>query len=508
MSAADFQPRGGVGLVVADGLARVTIRRGDRFNALSQESLIGLRDAARALRTETAAHAVIVHGDPVFTAGADLKDPAMQTRNALTLLEKREALRLGPDMCDAWAALDQVTIAAIEGFCIGGGVALAAACDFRVMARSSYMRLPEVPLGMNMSWHTIPRLVTLCGPARTKYLTLFGERLGAAEALAQGLADQVSEDGAALAAAGALRRRLASARLGVVGEHPVGMDSCHLDETSLASLFGIQISRIPLEQVFERAKTIPQANLAETRGGLDQRLDNLASLDQAPLNGTLSVYHALKAITAEQKLDGLAVLCWPEFFTVMGCAACGAMSMLSDGFGLPGPLPCSCEADINGTVTQLMLQTLAGTAAFGTDMVGVDVENDRVALWHCGLAPLSMADPTAQPHGEIHSNRKVPLVFDFPLKPGVVTLARLSQATGALRLVYGRGQMMAEPKPFSGTAGVLKLDCGARTFLDLLMREGLEHHVSLTYGDFAEALQAFANLIQIPALKMERMEVN
>lgn len=195
---------------VADGVARVVIKRGGRFNALSQETLMGLRDVARALRDETAAHAVIVSGDPVFTAGADLKDPAMQTRNALTLLEKREALRLGPDMCDAWDALDQVTIAAIEGFCIGGGVALAAACDFRVMARSSYMRLPEVPLGMNMSWHSIPRLVALCGPARAKHLTLFGEKLSAADALVQGLADQVVEDGGALAAAEALAAKAAA----------------------------------------------------------------------------------------------------------------------------------------------------------------------------------------------------------------------------------------------------------------------------------------------------------
>lgn len=201
MSAAAFQPRGGVTLALAGGVARVTIRRGDRFNALAQETLKSLHEVARALRSETAAHAVIVHGDPVFTAGADLKDPAMRARDTLSLLEKREALRLGPDMCDAWQALDQVTICAVEGFCIGGGVALAAACDFRVMARDAFMRLPEVPLGMNMSWHTIPRLVALIGPARTKRLTLFGEKLDAATALAWGLADEVTDAGGALAAA-------------------------------------------------------------------------------------------------------------------------------------------------------------------------------------------------------------------------------------------------------------------------------------------------------------------
>ncbi len=311
-----------------------------------------------------------------------------------------------------------------------------------------------------------------------------------------------------LASAGRLRRRLKSARLGVVGEHPVGMDSCHLDEAKLREFFGIEIVRFEMADVFSRARAISAATVAQTRTQLDLRLDNLASLEQAPLNGTLSVYNALKEIAAENQLDGLAVRCWPEFFTEMGCAACGAMSMLSDGFGDSTPLPCSCEADINGTVIQLILQILSAAPAFGTDMVGVDVDRDRMALWHCGLAPLSMADPSVQPHGGIHSNRRVPLVMDFPLKPGEVTVARLSQATGNLRLVLGTGEMLAEPKPFSGTAGILKLDCGAQKFLQLLMREGLEHHVSFTYGNYLSELLAFANLINLPVLTMEAEEVN
>jgi enoyl-CoA hydratase/carnithine racemase len=94
-----------------------------------------------------------------------------------------------------------VTIAAIEGFCIGGGVALAVACDFRIAARGAHFRLPEIPLGMNMSWHTQPRLVNLIGPSRTKQLTIFGERVSAEKAEAWGLADEVCGDGEALAAA-------------------------------------------------------------------------------------------------------------------------------------------------------------------------------------------------------------------------------------------------------------------------------------------------------------------
>lgn len=305
-----------------------------------------------------------------------------------------------------------------------------------------------------------------------------------------------------LAAAGRLRRRLQSARLGVVGHHPDGLDTCRLDAPGLRSTFGVQVEQIDLQDVFARVRQAPAAALQSTGEALDARLDNLDELEQEPLNRSLGVYHALKEVAAELRLDGLAVRCWPEFFTELGCAACGAMSMLSDGFGGDAPLPCSCEADINGTLTQLMLAWLADSPSFGTDIVGVDLQEDRVALWHCGLAPLSMADPAVRPQGTIHSNRRKPLLMDFPLKPGTVTLARISQSTGRLRLVVGKGVMIAGPKPFSGTAGILKPAASAQSFLDVIMREGLEHHISLVYGDFTAELKAFASLIELPVLEL------
>jgi L-fucose isomerase-like protein len=340
-------------------------------------------------------------------------------------------------------------------------------------------------------------LNSLCGINLAGHaLTLRGQRY----AYAYAAPDDAAALGqvCALAAAGNISRRLKGARLGVVGEHPAGMDSCHLDEPRLKEKLGLTIRRIELAEVFARARAMPEAQAAAVRAGLDRRLDNLAELDQRPLAGTLSAYVALKQIAAEENLDGLAVRCWPEFFTDLGCAACGAMSLLSDGFGGNTPLPCSCEADINGTVTQLILQWLAGAPAFGTDIVAMDFEADTIALWHCGLAPLSMADPAFQPQGGIHSNRRVPLVMEFPLKPGPVTIARLSQATGELRLVLGAGEMLALPKPFSGTAGTLRLSISAWRFFEALMEEGLEHRISLAYGSYLPALEALAKLVNLP----------
>jgi enoyl-CoA hydratase len=192
------------------GVAAVTLDRTDGLNALSLEVLRDLRKAAEALRGDITVHAVVLTGTRAFTAGADLADPALAERAAAGLLERREILRAGPDACEAWAALDQVTICAIERFCIGGGVSLAVSCDFRVMASDAHLRLPEIPLGMNMSWHTLPRLTALIGPSRTKQLTIFGERINATTAAEWGLVDQVCAAGDATNAAHLWARKAAA----------------------------------------------------------------------------------------------------------------------------------------------------------------------------------------------------------------------------------------------------------------------------------------------------------
>jgi L-fucose isomerase-like protein len=285
------------------------------------------------------------------------------------------------------------------------------------------------------------------------------------------------------------------------------MDSCHLDAPLIKTVFGIEIESIDLQEVFDRAKAISDLKVKQIRQDLDRALNNLPDLDQVALNGTLRVYQVLSDLAQEKDLSGLAVRCWPEFFTQMGCAACGAMSMLSDGFRGQTPIPCGCEADINGTITQLILQKLSGQPAFGTDMVGIDEKEELIALWHCGLAPLSMADTSTPPQGTIHSNRKLPLLMDFQLKTGGVTFARLSRAGGKLRMVIGSGEMVEGPKPFGGTSGLLKPIMSTRAFLEVLMKEGLEHHISLTYGNFSAELKAIAGVFDLPTLWMDSKEV-
>lgn len=191
-------------------LAVVAFDRGDALNALSVQLMTKLKTAADELASDTGCSAIVLRGGKAFSAGADLSDPALRERDSMTLLEQREAVKLGPDLCEAWAKLEQITIAAIEGFCIGGGLALAAACDHRVVAKDAHFRLPEIPLGMNMSWRSIPRLVALIGPSRAKELVIVGQKIGAETALDWGLADQIAEPGSASETAKTLAEKYCS----------------------------------------------------------------------------------------------------------------------------------------------------------------------------------------------------------------------------------------------------------------------------------------------------------
>jgi enoyl-CoA hydratase len=192
-------------------IAIVRFDRGDNVNAFSQQAMRELRDVTRDFEDDLETSVVILTGAArAFSAGFDLKDPEGRGRDALSIGERIHRQRLGPKMSKAWEDMDQVTIAAIEGHCVGGGAALVVALDFRFCGKSAHFRIPEVELGMNMSWGSIPRMLALMGPARTKQaVILASDRISAADALGWGLVEKVVDDGQALPAAMAFAERIA-----------------------------------------------------------------------------------------------------------------------------------------------------------------------------------------------------------------------------------------------------------------------------------------------------------
>jgi enoyl-CoA hydratase/carnithine racemase len=196
-------------LEIGKAIATVTLNRPEARNAMSAALMREMIACAGRIGARRDVDVVIVRGSgSCFSAGADLKDANRWGNAARPLDEQREIAALGYRMARAWEEVPQVTLAAIEGYAIGGGLALAVALDWRVLASNAFVSLPEIALGIPLTWGTLPRLVNLSGPARAKRLTILCERMAAADALSLGLADWVAPPGKALNVARDIARQV------------------------------------------------------------------------------------------------------------------------------------------------------------------------------------------------------------------------------------------------------------------------------------------------------------
>lgn len=188
------------------GIGRLTLNRPEKLNPLSTATLIELAEAARWFDAQTQVKVVVVSGaGRAFSAGADLQNFGGSPENAT-----REAVDRGRQMVEAVEAMRAITIASIEGWCIGGGLLLATACDLRLAAEEARFSIPEVDLGIPLTWGGIPRLVREIGPALTKELVLTCRPFDAAEAKSIGFLNRVVPRGELESAVSDLARSLAA----------------------------------------------------------------------------------------------------------------------------------------------------------------------------------------------------------------------------------------------------------------------------------------------------------
>lgn len=168
-------------------LGRLTLDRPKKLNPLSTTALTELAAAARWFDEQPGVKVVIVSGaGRAFSAGADL-----ESFTGPQEVPMREAADRGREMAEALEHMRALTIASIRGWCVGGGLVLAAACDLRVAAADARFSIPEVDLGIPLAWGGIPRLVREIGPALTKELVLTCRPFEAAEAKAAGFLNRV-----------------------------------------------------------------------------------------------------------------------------------------------------------------------------------------------------------------------------------------------------------------------------------------------------------------------------
>lgn len=178
-------------------VARIWLSRPAVHNALDADTLEEIIAACHRLQVDFDVPVVVFGGrGPSFSSGADRRNPPARLArdSGKSARERRYVAQLGRRVLEAIERLEAITIARLHGHVIGAGVVLALGCDLRVAAASTQFAIPEVDLGIPLTWGAVPRLIREVGAARAKELILLCDRIDAPDALRMGLVNRVVPD--------------------------------------------------------------------------------------------------------------------------------------------------------------------------------------------------------------------------------------------------------------------------------------------------------------------------
>jgi L-fucose isomerase-like protein len=284
---------------------------------------------------------------------------------------------------------------------------------------------------------------------------------------------------------------LHGSRIGAVGESPVGFTSCEYDEKWLYSTLGLQVAPIALEALFDRIRGVPDDRRRAVVAEAIAESPSLAQLDRREVDLFGATTVALGDWAREQDLDALGLRCWPEFPLELGVCPCSALGRLA-GQGIPT----QCERDVNGGATMLLTKALGAADTYLADVVAVEGARGAVTYWHCGLAPSRLAADPTNACQDVHCNRGIGVVGNFPLRPGRVTVARIGWSS-SYRLYLAGGEALPGPNRFKGNSLEVALDGDALGAVRTFVERGFEHHVVLAWGELRPQLRQAARLLDL-----------
>lgn len=192
-------------LDVKDQIARITFNRPNVLNALNRKTIEELGDILNAVRADAAVRVIVLTGagEKAFVAGADINELARQTP-----VNGKEFSLFGQEVIHRLETMGKPSIAAINGFALGGGCEMALACTIRIASRDAKLGQPEVKLGILPGYGGSQRLPRLCGKGVAHELILTGEMISAEEALRIGLVNRVVESAELLPTAEAIAKKI------------------------------------------------------------------------------------------------------------------------------------------------------------------------------------------------------------------------------------------------------------------------------------------------------------
>ena len=296
------------------------------------------------------------------------------------------------------------------------------------------------------------------------------------------------------------QKKLKQSRIGLIGGISPGFDNMIVDNDKIKQNIGTIIDEATILELVDKAKNFKQSIIDEEIKKIKNAATAITVSDDDSFNKVTRVYFALKQMREENNWDSLAVQCWSQFQELYGIAPCMAYGWMGSEDGIA----VSCEGDVQGAISMLLLNYISNTEKSSTllDLATFDREADAVLMWHCGVSPRHFANEDGikwVDHSTLgrKTEKKYGIAGDQVFKAQSSTTTYLGN--NAERLLVLNSEIFNHTnKGYDGTRGWFKetklnrLNISAENLINTLNMIGHEHHYAVGQGNHSKELLEFA----------------
>lgn len=281
---------------------------------------------------------------------------------------------------------------------------------------------------------------------------------------------------------------LEKSHIGITGFRADGFFNLGVDELKNYSETGVLLDHYELNDMF--AAKVSEEEINSQKKEVKELFDCSGVTDDQ-VTKVARLCRTTEKFLEDNKLDALAVRCWPEYARDYGISPCAMMSILQSYGKI-----LACEGDVEGAMTMLAAKAIGAETPFLADLSQVNFEEDYALMWHCGVAPANLWDN--------HSVRSLDTYFaggkgvtaGFVLKSGKVNIIRIDSARGKVRVFIAKGEALPMEKQLTGTYAKVKFESSIKNLLNVVTSTGVAHHVAMVYGEYMDTFKLFAKVMQ------------
>ncbi len=296
------------------------------------------------------------------------------------------------------------------------------------------------------------------------------------------------------------QKKLHQSKIGLVGGISPGFDNMIVDKEKIKNKVGTIIEDATIKELVDKAKNFEQSKIDDEIKKIKNVASKIEVSDEDAFNRVTRVYFALKQMREQNNWDSLAVQCWSQFQELYNIAPCMAYGWLGSEDGIA----VSCEGDVQGSLSMLLLNYISNTKKSSTllDLATFDTDADAVLMWHCGVSPRHFANDDGikwVDHSTLgrKTEKKYGIAGDQVFRPQSSTTTYLGN--NAERILILNSEIFNHTnKGYDGTRGwfretkLNRKQISAQNLINTLNMIGHEHHYAVGHGDYSKELLEFS----------------